>query len=69
MLCPQLLEAAYDSPCISDLQLQSVDLAVIQLFCSRAELQSAWLEVRAKRALCCYAVLPDMQVQSVIVFW
>ena len=37
--------------CISNLQLQSVDLAVTQLFCSRAELRIAWLELRARRAL------------------
>ena len=48
MLCPQLLEAAYVSHCISDLQLHSVKVAA---FCSRAGLRSARLELGTKFAL------------------
>ena len=51
MLCLKLLKAEHVSYYIGDLQLQSVDMAVTQLFCSRAELRSAWPELRAKCAL------------------
>ena len=44
MLCPQLLKAEPISHCIDDLQLQSLKLAVTQLFCSRAEMRGAWLK-------------------------
>ena len=47
LLCPP--EAKYVSHCISDLQLQGIDL--IQLLCSIAELQRAWLRLKANCAL------------------